>query len=319
MTLVEGDDIISEDQEVAQKLNDFFSSSVMFLEIPKTSYPTNPIEHLTDSLEIAIQKFKLHRSVLKIWGIIQSLSFNFHHVSLKEIEKEISCLNTKKSNTFSSIPITSLKENIDITGIIVHNIYSAMITYSEFPDDLKLADIHPLYKGVDATNKKNYRPISILLAISKVFEKILQKQITGFVHRFLYKYKFGYRKGYNTQHALITLLEKWKINLDSLGYPDAIIMDLSKAFDTINHELVSAKLHAYGFDRQALLLIKNYLKNRWHRTKINTSFSTWEELLHGVHQGSVLGPLLFNIYFNDLFFFLDNTQTIQICMPVILI
>ena len=80
-----------------------------------------------------------------------------------------------------------------------------MITYSEFPDDLKLADIQSLYKGVDATNKKNYGPISILPAISKVFEKILQKQITGFVHRFLYKYMFGYRKGYNTQHALHAL------------------------------------------------------------------------------------------------------------------
>ena len=128
--------------------------------------------------------------------------------------------------------------------------YLGMITYSEFPDDLKLADIHPLYTGVDPTNKKHYRPISILPAVSKVFEKILQKQITGFVHRFSYKYMIGYRKGYNTRDALITLLEKWKITLDNLGYAGAIIMDLSKAFVTINHELLFAKLYAYGFDRQ---------------------------------------------------------------------
>ena len=100
---------------------------------------------------------------------------------------------------------------------------------------------------------------------------ILQKQIKGFVDRFLYKYMFRYRKGYNTQHPLITLLEKWKFTLESLGYAGAIIMDLSKAFDTTNHDLLLAKLHAYRFDRQALLLIKSYLENRWHRTKINIS------------------------------------------------
>ena len=309
ITLVEGGNIISNDEEVAQKLNDYFSNSVKSLEIPTNSYLTNPTEHLSDPLDIAIEKFKSHPSVLKIGERVQNSQFpNFHHVTLKEIANEISNLNAKKSNTFNSIPITSLKENIDITGIFLHNIFADMITHSEFPDGLKLADIHPLYKSVDATNKKNYRPISILPAISKVFEKLLQKQVAGFIDERLYKYMFGYRKGYNTQHALLTLLEKWKIILDKRGYAGAIIMDLSKAFDTLNHELLLAKLHAYGFGREALLLIKSYLENRWHRTKINTSFSSWKELIYGVPQGSVLGPLLFNIYFNDLFSFLDNTE-----------
>ena len=109
------------------------------------------------------------------------------------------------------------------------------------------------------------------------------------------------------QHALMLLLETWRVALDNRGHRGAILMDLSKAFDTLDHELLIAKLNAYGFEKNLLTLIRSYLSNRWHRTRINDCFSTWSELIHGVPQGSVLGPLLFNIYLNDLFF-LDRAR-----------
>ena len=100
----------------------------------------------------------------------------------------------------------------------------------------------------------------------------------------------------------MTLLEKWRISLDNKGYGGAILRDLLKAFDTLNHELLIAKLNAYGFSHNSPSLLYSYLSNRWQRTKINNYFSTWAEILQGVPQGSILGPLLFNIYLNDLLF-----------------
>ena len=110
--------------------------------------------------------------------------------------------------------------------------------------------------------------------MSKVFERILQTQLLSYMEKFLSPVLCGYRKGYNTQRALITLIEKMKESLDNNGLAAAVLMDLTKAFDTINHELLIAKLHAYGFDMDALEIIWSYLKNRLQRTKINVTFSS---------------------------------------------
>ena len=117
----------------------------------------------------------------------------------------------------------------------------------------------------------------------------------------------AFRKNHNTQYSLISMLEKWKASLDKGEYVGVIFMDLSKAFDTINHDLLLAKLKAYGFLYNALAFMLSYLKNRSHRVSINNNFSTWEEIIVGVRQGSILGSLLFNIFINDIFYFEDKS------------
>ena len=111
-------------------------------------------------------------------------------------------------------------------------------------------------------NEKNYRPVSVLPTVSKVFERLLHRQMSIFVENFLSPYMFGYRKGFSTQEALLSLIETWKEVLDRMGHGGAVLTDLSKAFDTINYDLLLAKLHAYRFTNKSLSLIKSYLVNR---------------------------------------------------------
>ena len=175
-----------------------------------------------------------------------------------------------------------------------------------FPNELKQADIKPIYKKESRNEKENYRPVSILPNLSKIFERCMYDQLKDHFDKLLSKYQCGFRKGFSTQHCLLAMIEKLRKSLDSGGSSAALLTDLSKAFDCLPHDLLIAKLHAYGIKKGSLKLLFSYLKNRKQRVRLNNTYSEWIDILFGVPQGSILGPLLFNIFLCDLFLFLDD-------------
>ena len=143
--------------------------------------------------------------------------------------------------------------------------------------------------------------------MSKVFERIIFNQINEYIEPLLSNLLTGFRENHNTQHCLLKMLEKWKEALDKGNFVDAIFMNLSKSFDSLNHSLIITKPEAYGLSINSLRYIRSYLNQRLQRAGVNNSFSLCKDIITGVPRGSILGPLLFNIYINDIFLFVDTT------------
>ena len=199
---------------------------------------------------------------------------------MKEVKSEILNLNIKKSSTKGSIPAIILKQCVDI--LFLTNAINKTFLDNYFPKELKKVEIIPVNKKDDPLKKENYRPVSLLPHVSKIFERLIYKQINDYICDKLSKYIMGFRKCHGTQHSLLVMLKKWKKALDKGDNVCTIFMDLSKAFDSINHDLLLPTLKAYGYSENALKLMCSYLKYRRQAVQINNNFSSYKKVQAGV-------------------------------------
>ena len=229
------------------------------------------------------------------------VSLKFEKVSETNVMQIINNLPNKNSCGFDGISTIVMKSIKNVILKPLTLIINQIINTGVFPNKLKIAKITPIFKKDDRTLFTNYRPISLLPIFSKVIEKVISIQINDFFveNKLFFNHQYGFRSGHSTELAALELTDRIITALDNHNTPLNIFLDLSKAFDTLDHTILLDKLLYYGIRSTAYNLLRSYLANREQFVELNDTASKTLPIVTGVPQGSILGPLLFLIYIND--------------------
>jgi len=270
---------ISNDQDIAEHFNNYFINAPRIL-TENIKQPTINISCMNKLYKNSIfLEPPTEDEVLKILSSFKNSSPGYDDINIK-------VLKAVKDVIIS--PLTHICKILLDTGI--------------FPDQCKIAKVVPIFKKGEANKVCNYRPVSVLPAISKILERLMYNRLIKFIDHFniIKSNQFGFRKNYSTSLAINSFVDHFHKTIEKDQYMISLFIDLSRAFDTISHEILFNKLYIYGIRGLALDWIKNYLQNRKQFVIYKNAKSSLRNNLMGVPQGSILGPLLFILYVNDL-------------------
>ena len=280
-TFQDGDKTLCDKSKIAEGFYKFFVGIVPSLASNIPSCNGKIQDYLDESNKYSM--YLLETSESEIFDIVQSLD-------------------SKTSADHNGVSMAIIKKIIHLIVKPLTHIFNTSFTQGCFPDSMKIARVVPIYKSGDKRMFTNYRPVSLLSQFSKILEKLFDKRLTDFINKYniLCSSQYGFRSGCSTSHALVNLIEDITTALDKRMSTLGVFIDLKKAFDTIDHELLIKKLQHYGFRGIVLEWLKSYLKNRKQYIDYENTNSVLSEIICGVPQGSILGPKLFILYVNDI-------------------